>query len=130
MATLSITRGFTFGPMAISKAITCTATSGSMLIDGETVANGQTAFAINVALDVSACKGFAIVSDQDITIKTNSSGAPDNTLTLKANEPYIWSGANDPNAFLLTVDVTKFYVANSSGSTATIYCAETHDPTP
>lgn len=103
---------------------------GVFLIDGETVADGQTDQQITFDLDVSACKSFFLVSDQDITLETNAVDATGgNTLALIANEPYIWHDSS-LDSFLLTADVTTSYWTNASGSTATIYCVALFDVTP
>lgn len=60
-----------------------------------------------------------IVSDQNITIKTNSSGSPQETISLVANQPYFWT-TNGYFANPFGGDVTTAYVTNSSGSTATL----------
>lgn len=103
--------------------------AGVALIDGETVATAETDYEINFDLDVSACKSFYLVSDQDVTFETNSGAAPDNTISLKANEPYVWHDTSY-DSFLLTVDVTSIFITNASGSTATIYCVALFDVTP
>jgi hypothetical protein len=59
---------------------------------------------------------FLVYSDQDITIKTNSSGSPQETLTIKAGKPFLWyknSGVTIPFAG----NVTAAYFTNA-GSTA------------
>lgn len=64
--------------------------------------------------DVSQLKFIVIIATEDCTIKANSSGAPDYTLTLKADKPYIWwyqCGWTN----LLTTDTTSIYLT----------CAET-----
>lgn len=81
------------------------------------------------ALDVSACKAFAVVSDQAVTLKTNSSGSPDDTIALTANAPYIWT-TSMYDSFQLGTDVTSFYVTNASGSTASVSILSVTDPTP
>jgi hypothetical protein len=104
--------------------------AGVNLIDGETVATAETDYEINFDLDVSACKSFYLESDQDVTFETNSGSSADNTIALRANEPYVWH-ANSYDSFLLTVDVTtSVFVTNASGSTATIYCVALYDVTP
>jgi hypothetical protein len=103
--------------------------AGVALIDGETVADAQTDYEINFDLDVSACKSFYLVSDQDVTFETNSGSAPADTISLRANEPYVWH-ANAYDSFLLGTDVTSVFITNASGSTATIYCVALYDATP
>lgn len=85
----------------------------------QAIANGTTNQEILAAIDVSATKFVVLSSDVALTLKTNSSGSPDNTINLSAGVPYIW-GYGDYNSLLLTVDVAKFFVTNSSGSSATL----------
>lgn len=95
------------------------------------IANGQTAKRVGVAIDVSALKAVLLKSDQAIVISTNDAagGSPDQTLTLAAGVPFFWqvnSGITNP----LTVDITDFYIANASGSTATLQIRVLQDATP
>ena len=127
MPTYNLTYGWQYLSSSLGYTIAKTGSSETSL--SESVATGQTAFLINVAIDVSEVKALFIVSDQDVTVKTNSSGAPDNTISLLANRPLSW----DPNSYfanLLTVDVTKIYVANASGSAATLQIYVLQDATP
>ena len=53
----------------------------------------------------------------NLTLKTNSSGTPQDTITLTAGTPFVWlinSGITDPFAG----DVTALFVTNADGSTA------------
>jgi hypothetical protein len=63
-------------------------------------------------------KSIYLLATARMTIKTNSSGSPTNTIELYANEPIIWTsngGAAQP--FSNSVDVTKFYVTSTPGGT-------------
>ncbi len=104
--------------------------TGVAMIDGETVATAQTDTLINIAIDVSAVKSFVFVSSAAITLETNATDhTGGNIIAIKANVPYIWN-TDSYDAFLLTLDVTKFYITNASGATATIYCHCVQDATP
>lgn len=128
MPTYLLTEGFQFGSVSQAYSISKSA-DAEVSVGPVPIATGQTAFLVNLAIDVSDLKSLFIVCDQAVTIKTNSSGAPDNTLTLIANQPLVWyNGSYYTN--LLTVDVTKIYVANSSGATANLYIFALQDPTP
>lgn len=70
-------------------------------------------------LDVSEIQSIRIQSDVDCTIKTNSSGSPDDTLDLVAGVPYIWN-TDSYDSLLLTVDVTTIYVTNAAACTLKI----------
>lgn len=72
-----------------------------------------------ISIDVSAVKGFMIVCDRDVIIETNSSGAPDDTINLLANKPYVWTD-DDYNPFLLTADVTSIFATLAAGANATL----------
>jgi hypothetical protein len=61
------------------------------------------------------------------TVKTNSSGSPDNTITLAAGVPVAWD-TNSPYANPFTANVTKFYITNASAGTFS--CKVLYDPTP
>ncbi len=104
--------------------------SGSGEINiSESVVTASTDLAITCAIDVSAVKSFYVVSDQAVTLETNSGGSPTNTIVLKAGVPYQWN-TDSYNTFLLTGDVTVIYVTNASGSTAAIELRCVQDSTP
>jgi hypothetical protein len=130
MATHTITYGIDASGISQSNTISNTQ-AGVNLIDGETVVHGETDFELNFDLDVSACKSFYLVSDQDVSFQTNDGAAPDDTIDLRANEPYVWQVNSYEAAFLLTADITTgVFITNVSGETATIYCAALYDVTP
>lgn len=95
----------------------------------ESITTATTDGPIVVAIDVSAVKSFYLVSDQAVTIETNSGSAADDTIVLKAAIPYIWN-TDSYDAFLLGTDVTVIYVTNASGATATIELRCIQDATP
>lgn len=113
------------GSLTYSKTYTGTA---DVILD-ESVPDSSTDLLMNVAIDVSAVKAFMIVSDYAVLIETNSGSAPGNSLTLVANHPYMWD-TDSEETFLLTVDVTKIYVTNASGSAAALKIRCTYDATP
>lgn len=116
------------GQVTASKSYTAT---GHALVQDESIANGQTAFQINIAIDVSALVSLWIHSDQAVTIKTNSSSTPDDTLTPAAGIPIQWTNDSEyANPFASAVDVTTIFVANSSGATATLNIRALQDATP
>lgn len=82
------------------------------------------------AIDVSQLKCFVIVATEDCTLKANSSGSPDFTLTLKADKPLLW-WENCGYTNLMTTDVTSFYL--TCAATATDFdltLRGIYDPTP
>lgn len=59
-------------------------------------------------------QGFLVISDKDVTIKTNSAGSPAQTWNFKAGRP-IWWGANDGGIFAnpVTTNITGLFVSTS-----------------
>jgi hypothetical protein len=51
-----------------------------------------------------------LVSDQNVTIKTNNATTPGNTITLVAGMPLDWSKSAGYFSNPFTVDVTAFYL--------------------
>ena len=78
-----------------------------------TVASSQTNYEIQWAFTLANAKAYAICADQDCTVKTNSTGAPDETLSLKANQALVWR-ENDPATMaFLSTNLTKIYVTTT-----------------
>ena len=101
-----------------SKSVSTVVSGDNSIVVETVVAIGATDVLLIIALDYDLIKGLYILSDQDLTIKTNNSGAPDNTIVLVANEPLVWVGANDYYTNKLTTDVTKMYLTNDSNPAA------------
>lgn len=95
----------------------------------ESIADGATDLEVAFTLDISATKSFMIKADQAMTVKTNDSGSPTDTLSLLAGVPYIWH-ENSLGTFLLTGDVTALFVTNASGTAGTLTIEALSDPTP
>lgn len=73
------------------------------------------------ALPVSALKLLYIVCDQNVTIKTNSSGSPADTINLLAGVPLVWQyGVYHANPFASNTDVTSVYLTNVAAGTLSI----------
>ncbi len=81
------------------------------------VSANQTNKEIDWAFTLADAKAYAICATQDCTVKTNDSGAPQETLTLKANQALVWR-ENDPSTMhFLSDDITKIYVTNTTALT-------------
>lgn len=129
--------------MAFTAVVNQSLSSGGQTVAGSVrrTANASQSFAtpiadsvtdqlLEITLNVSEIKAIIIVSDQDVTLETNAVDATGgNTLALLANEPYVWY---DTSLFtnLLTLDITKIYLTNASGSAATVEIEVVYDPTP
>lgn len=102
-----------------SVSLPLTAVTGDAeLVYDDTLAAGVTNKEIVMALDVSALKGFVIVVDaitatKTVTVKTNSSSSPADTLTLTPAAPGVFwfTGSWFDNP--LTTDVTSFFVTST-----------------
>ena len=88
-------------------------TAGQLIQIDENIPQSQTDALIALALDVSQIKALFMMCDTAITLETNSSSAPDNTIALVANVPITWA-QGDANACPLTVDVTALYATNGA----------------
>ena len=95
--------------------------SGSHNVD-ETIADGQTHKQIlDFAATRSTLKSLCIYSSAAITIKTNSTSDPDDTIAVSAGQVILWTLAQDTLAACpFTVDVTALYITNASGAAATV----------
>ena len=81
-------------------------------------------------IDVSEVVLLYINSTQDVTLETNDGTTPDDTFTLKANEPYVW-WLNAPFVNKLTTDITtNVFITNTSGASATVTFEAILDTTP
>jgi hypothetical protein len=85
---------------------------------------------ISVAIDVSALKSIAIVASGALTVKTNSSSSPADTITLTDSmKAVIWyTGSVFDNP--LTTDVTALYVSNAGADAVTFKLVALLDITP
>jgi len=79
---------------------------------------------VDLVADVSTIVSLVIESTTAMTLKTNSSGAPVDTITLVANKPVVWNTqilATLGTACPLTVDVTSLFVTNAAVGDLNIY---------
>lgn len=114
---------------SVASAISFTATGGASSISGVTadatgtvgtqvdisIADGVTNQALALAIDISEVESIFLYTDGTLTVKTNSSSVPDQTLTFSANKPLAWVRGM-PNTLPITVDVTTLYLTNASGA--------------
>lgn len=106
-----------------------TITAGSLKDLQESIPDSSTDLAVAFTLDYSACKYLLIYSDAAVTIKTNSSSTPDDTLAVPAGKPYVWADGM-LHTLLITADITGLFVTNSSGGAAALRIVALEDPTP
>lgn len=76
----------TSGSIGRPSSATGTARSGV----SETVATGATNQQVHFAFPVTGLTSLVIYSTENVTLKINDSGTPDQTLSIQALEPLIW----------------------------------------
>ncbi len=115
--------------MAFTTYVTSTVTQGTFTITNtdsyttdqvskiqESVATGTADQEISLAVDISKLKAFSMQASQAMTVKTNSSGSPQETFTLTAGSPVVFV---EGDTAIFSGDVTKLFITNASGSLAT-----------
>lgn len=102
---------------------------GEVVYDGS-IAAGASDVEIAIALDVSAMKSLAIVASGALTLETNSTSTPGDTIALTSdNKAVIWyDGSQFDNP--LSTDVTKIYASNAGASAVTLKIVALLDITP
>jgi hypothetical protein len=86
-------------------------------------------FEVTIAFALANLKSIVVLVDDDVTLKTNSSGAPDDTFDLKNDEPLIWNTKSKClNPF--TEPVTKFYFTNATADPVPVEIIWLADVTP
>lgn len=109
-------------------------TQGTSTVSGDaeakidmTMPASQTNILYNIAFTYANIKSFALYCAAACTVKTNSSGAPDNTIAIPAGYNICWDTSSIfANPF--TADVTKIYVTNTAE--AAFEFKVLYDPTP
>ncbi len=115
----SISRGWSSGSRSIGSAksyVGDISTSFSLSIP-----DSSTEYDCNFTLDLgNGLVSLFILSDQVITLKTNTYATPDDTLVLVANVPYVWHTGWYDTTLFATVDILELNADNASGSAATL----------
>ena len=126
MPTLNIQYSITGLGSAISKTKSVT-DEGDITLE-VAVADGQTNKLVACELDVSQCKALVLFASVAMTLKTNNSSTPADTIALPAGIPLVYGGdAEETNP--LGTDVTALYLTNSSGSDGTFQFKAIFDAT-
>lgn len=84
-----------------------------------TVSASSTNEALAIAVPVARIATIFISSTRNLTLKTNSTSAPDDTLAISATRPYVWA-SGDTSDCPFTVDITAIYLTNATASSATV----------
>lgn len=127
---ITVSRNVTGGGLTVSQDTTVTGDNTNKF--EVTVGTSVTDDLLNISLDVDKIKGYYIHANNTLQIETNAVDATGgNTLNLVANEPLVFMGDTDLYTNLLTLDVTKMYLTNASGSnTVTLKMVFEQDATP
>lgn len=99
-----------------TKSTTATYTGDSEVNADVAIASSQTNYEIDLAWKYATIKSCVLYCDTALTVKTNSSGSPTDTISLAAGVQKIYTndGKAGTGTNLFTADVTKLYVTNSS----------------
>lgn len=73
----------------------------------------------DLAWTQSAMKSVMLFSDSAITIKTNSTSVPQDTITLAAGQEIAWQ-TGDPGNAPFSGNVTKLFISNGNTSAANV----------
>ena len=72
-----------------------------------------------LAITLANVKSLLIYSDQAVTIKTNSSGAPSDTINVKAGVPIAWN-TDMLNSIPFATNVSQMFITNAGGNSANL----------
>ena len=78
--------------------------------------NDETEFAVGIPVVSGTVKSIHMSCsspDVNLLVKTNSDGAPDDTIQLNGDAPYVWT-ENSVDALALTADVVSLFITNGS----------------
>ncbi len=94
-----------------------TVTDDSSLNTSVTVAISTTNHEVDWAAVRANLQSLCIYASQPVTIKTNSSGSPTDTITMTAGQELNWSlSADTVGRCPFSADVTKLFLTNSSAT--------------
>jgi hypothetical protein len=101
-------------------ASTTRAVSGDLKIGfKDTVAAGVTNQIVAIAFAKARTNFFVFSSDQPVTLKTNSTSSPQETIALPAGGVYAWNNLHTESNPLIG-DVTAIYVTNAGPVVANV----------
>jgi hypothetical protein len=99
-----------------------TVTDNEEIVLGNVFAPATVNAETDIAITRASIKSLVIqATGGDLTIKTNSSGAPADTLVMTAGQVLLWSSVASigTNPFA-TADITKFFFSSTAGCTFTL----------
>lgn len=117
------------GTSAGAPAQTATITGDGEEVRVLTIPAATTNQQIIIAFTIAAMKSFFVKASSACTLKTNSTGSPDNTFSLDADSGIVWHNQMT-SANPITVNVTTMYVTTPSGDPVTLEIYALVDTTP
>lgn len=85
---------------------------------------------VDIAMVRARLKHLFILSDQDVTIRTNSTGSPGDTLNVLNGFPVSYSSSAGQTNPFNSADVTTIYIQNAGATNATVRIRVLKDSTP
>lgn len=127
----TVTLRMDVGGFAGSDSVAVSTTGTGLAEVDESIADEVTDGVVACACDVSQLVFAWICADQDLTLKTYTSGAVlQDTIALKANTPLIFKLLPPIGTVPFAGDVASMKVTNASGSTASLRIKLLTDATP
>lgn len=117
MFTHKLGKSYTTDAGTISSLTQTFQAQGEVRFDG-VIEAGTTNREVDVAFVKSKMVSVMLYSDQAVTVKTNSSSSPQETITLAAKQMVEWATTGHHEACPFADDVTKFFVTNSGQNAA------------
>lgn len=109
MITYTVSRGATSSVGATLKGSHTEAGTSEINLDSQYAASSSNV-SLAAAFDVADIQAVILLSDQNLTLETNSGGSPDDTISLIAGVPLEWSRSAGYFPCPFTVDVTGLFV--------------------
>jgi hypothetical protein len=115
-----ITKSFSLGGTSVS--IPSDSQTADTMVKLETTVSPATSnFHRILQVPAALIKMMSITSNKAVTIKTNSSGAPDQTLSIGANQGLVWSITDVATIPCpITDDITDVYISNAGADEADV----------
>jgi hypothetical protein len=123
-----ITRSYTGNGSAITSTVGEYTGNGIASFDDD-IAAGATNVEIDITFPFASIQALAIVSSQDLTLKTNSTSTPGDTISIKGGVGIVW-GKDFHEANPFTADVTKLFATNATTNKSTLKIRVLFDATP
>lgn len=110
------TQSLTGGGVTVG-GVTEAATADNVNVFKKTIPANSTNARIDFPITLDTLIAIGIVANKDVTVKTNSTSSPADTLTLAANKPLIYVASDPDDNLFLSADVTSLYVTTGAAAT-------------